>query len=416
MPLTKMFRQKMNQKMTISVEKPCVYHYRFSRMPAHGTDHEIQALAQTLSNPIAEAHHLNQNERFTHPLPMVQPISYSGNDKTKTYLLQFLFNDILTTILVLNQTNGFQDPLAYLAKTSRMQFCVDEPMPLGESTVLYVRAPEELEVVRSIASKCFDAELNQEMPSCKFEWGTHYFVPDTNGYVLLVSEAANLVLGDTFLAFDFPMLEVIRQKLIYEEQESQTLKQQNFRIESKLKILFKDIITNLDGETDTLEEIDDLLDKMDDNQAELYDNVYRTEAALHTLRIGIRNLEQYLEQLPIVSDDLFRSLPGKFKFTHEIIDTNLKYSKLFMPIINRQQETIQLKISLLRQRAQEQNNRIEKRQNTLLAVIGVFIGVGEVLSAMDWRLKVLWMGVAGLVAFVLVRLFDLRILHRKRRR
>ena len=82
----------------------------------------------------------------------------------------------------------------------------------------------------------------------------------------------------------------------------------------------------------------------------------------------------------------------------------------------KRQETISLKIALLRQRAQEQANKIERMQNRLIAVLGVTIGVGEVLSGLDWKRKLLWMGLSGLVTYILVRFLELGIFSKKKKK
>jgi hypothetical protein len=391
------------------IRKPCVYHYLFSRLPVYRIDKDVSRIAEHLSSPIIEAFQLNTDEIFESPYPDVMPLLYKGNDKAQTYLLQFWFNDVLTTVLTLNQTNQRQDPLLYFQNVLNPDFPNPENhVRFGEMTVLFAQAKEAETVVQEIAAAGFRTEVEDELPRCQFEWGTLYFLPAINRYVLLISDANHLPQGDTFLAFDFPMLEAIKQKLIYEEGESNKLKAQNIKIESELRDFLKIIAEKLDGKEDNLAMVEEVLDKMDDTQAELYDNVSKIEAVLHTLAINIGNFKTYLKLIPIKYDALFKTMPKKFHLIYENIETNLKYTKLLLPSILKRQEIIQLKIDLLRQRAQEQGNKIEKRQNTLIAVLGVAISVLQVLPEMDWKFRLLWTGLSGMVTYVLVRLFDFK--------
>ncbi len=395
------------------IENLCVYHYLFSRLPVYRIDQEVSKLAEDLSTPIIAALQLDADEIFEPPYPDVKPLLYKGNDKSQTYLLQFWFNDIVTTVLSLNQTNREQDPFIYFQNASNPNFPNPEGHArFGEMTVLFARAKEDIAAVEKIAAACFKTGFDERLPRCQFNWGTMYFLPNINRYVLLISDAKNLPQGDTFLAFDFPMLEAIRQKLIYEEGESNKLKARDIKIESELKAHLKLIAKKLDGKEDSISMVEEDLDKMDDAQAELYDNVSKIEAVLHTLAINIGNFKTYLELIPVKQDSLFKPLSKKFDLIYENIETSLKYTKLLLPGILKRQETIQLKIDFLRQRAQERSNKIEKNQNMLIAVLGVAIGVLQVLPEMDWKFRLLWMGLSGAATYVLVRLLDLKILKR----
>ena len=73
----------------------------------------------------------------------------------------------------------------------------------------------------------------------------------------------------------------------------------------------------------------------------------------------------------------------------------------------------------MRQRAQEQNNRIEKRQTTLIAVVGVMIGTGEVLTSYKLGLVGSWLALMGLGVqrpLFWSRLFDLKIFKRHKKK
>lgn len=400
--------------MNIRIEKPCVYHYLFSRLPVYRIDKEVSRLAEDLSSPIIDTFQLDNDEIFEPPYPEVTPLLYKGNDNSQTYLLQFWFNDILTTVLSLNQGNQSQDPLLYFHNVVNPNFPNPENhVRFGEMTVLFAQAKEDSAVVEQIAATCFKAGVDEKLPRCQFEWGTMFFLPKANRYVLLISDAANLPQGDTFLAFDFPMLEAIRQKLIYEGAESNKLKAQNIKIESALRDHLKVIAKKLDGAEDDSAIVEKVLEKMDGAQAELYDNVSKIDAVLHTLAINIGNFEAYLELIPVKRDFLFKPMPKQFHLIYENIETSLKYTKLLLPGILKRQETLQLKIDFLRQQAQERSNKIEKRQNTLIAVLGVAISVLQVLPEMDWKFRLLWMAGSGTATFVLVQLFDLKISRKK---
>lgn len=407
--------RNQRKRMKDQIKKPCVYHYLFSRLPVYRTDEDASRLAAHLSSPLIKALQLQINEVFESPYPDVTPLLYKGNDESQTYLLQFWFNDIVTTVLSLNQTIQPLDPLAYFQTVLNPNFPIpDGHVRFGGMTVLFAQAKDDIAVVRQIAAACFRTGCDEKLPRCQFEWGTIYFLPTAGSYVLLVPEENNLPQADTFLAFDFPMLEAIRQKLAYEEGESNKLKARDIKIESELRALLKVIAEKLDGKVQNLGMVEQVLDKVDDAQAEIYDNVSKIEAVLHTLAINIDNFKTYLALIPIKNDSLFKPVPRKLQLIYENIETNLKYTKLLLPGILRRQETIELKIDLLRQRAQERSNRIEKSQNTLIAVLGVALGVAQVFTEMDWKFKLLWMGLSGMVTYGLVRLMDMNMLKKNR--
>lgn len=398
------------------MEKPCVYHYLFSRLPDYRTDEIVTTLAHSISSSIIETFKLDNDEILDSPHPDVKLLMYKGNNETETYSLQFWFNDILTTVLTFNQTARDQDPLLYFQGRLNPDFPDPEThVRFGEMTVLFAQAKANISAVQQIASACFNTEIDDDLPNCQFEWGTLYFISEMKRYVLFIPDPNNLALGDTFLAFDFPMLEAIRQKLNYEESEANKLKGQNIKIELQLRELLHLITEKLNGGEDSLREAEELLDRIDDTQSGIYDNISKTETTLHTLAINIRNFDLYLQPIPIKHDDLFQPVSKTFRFIYENIEAGLKYTKLLLPSIVKRLETIPIKLDLLRQKTQEQNNRIERRQNILIAVLGVTIGANAVLpNNLPWEEKLLWMGLAGLIVFLLVRLVDLNFFKRKK--
>jgi hypothetical protein len=212
-------------------EKPCVYHYLFSRLPVYHAEEDVYKVAGSLSLPLVEKFHLHSDEIFEPPHPDVTPILYKGNETSQTYLLQFRFNDILTTILCLNQTDQSEDSFAFFRSVLDPGFPnPDAEMRFGEMSVLFAAAKANESSVREIAASCFDREIEDQLPFCQFEWGTVYFLPGIERYVLLIHSEKDLSFGDMFLSFDFPMLEAIRQKLIFEDGESKKLKSQNFKL------------------------------------------------------------------------------------------------------------------------------------------------------------------------------------------
>lgn len=402
--------------MTVEIAKPCVYHYLFSRLPIYTAKEDVNGIAGKMSSPIIKQLQLDSDETFESPHPDVIPLTYRSNEASKTYLLQFWFNDILTTILTQNNTDRRQDPVRYLQKSLKPDSIFGSAeAAFGTMSVVFVQAKQDVPIVEFIARHCFDADVSNNLPVCHLEWGTLYFLPMANRYVLLVDEAAKLFHGDTFLAFDFPMLEAIRQKLIYEQSEASKLKIENLRMEVEIKKLLDCITENLDGRYENISKVEAFLHELDDSQAEIYSNISRTETVLHTLSINIRNIDSYIKAIPVKSDSLFAPLLKDFRFIYENIEAGLKYTKLLLPSIVKRQETIPLKIDLLRQRAQEQNNKIEKRQNMLIAVFGVILGAGEVFPPEESEYRLLWMGLSGIAAFILMQLFNLKMFKRENR-
>jgi hypothetical protein len=100
------------------------------------------------------------------------PLLYKGMI-TETYLLQFWFNDILTTVLSLNQTNLSEDPFVYFQNVLKPNFPDPENhVRFGETTVLFAQAKEDIAIVNQIAAACSTEEFDEKLPRCQFEWGT----------------------------------------------------------------------------------------------------------------------------------------------------------------------------------------------------------------------------------------------------
>lgn len=404
--------------MERKLEKACVYHYLFSSLPEYRRDETVSTMAQETSVPLIEKFQLNSEESFTVPHPDVMPLIYKVNEKSQTYLFQFWSNDTLSTVLTLNQNKENQSPLDFFQDSLDIDFGDSRyGEQFGRIPVLFAQTKENLSQVQEIATRCFDLEIRNPVPTCQFEWGALYFLTEIQLYVLLSPNEKAAAKGDIFLAFDFPMLEAIRQKVFYEEIEAKKLNVENSMIESKLRQHLHLIFENLNAQEDEIESVEELLDKMDDTEAKIYENISNTDGILHTLAIIIRNYKEYLKTVPIGKDTLFTPLVRQFNFVSENIEAELKYTKLQLGGIERKQDTIPLKIDLLKQRTQEQNNKIEKRQNMLIAVLGVIIGTGEVLPGnLPWETKLMWMGVSGAVAMVLVNILNLGFFKKGKRK
>ncbi|MCI0515832.1 hypothetical protein L0128_21675 [candidate division KSB1 bacterium] len=81
----------------------------------------------------------------------------------------------------------------------------------------------------------------------------------------------------------------------------------------------------------------------------------------------------------------------------------MQYTRLLIPGIEKREETIRVKIELLRQKTLEKNSKLLEYQNTLIAVFAVAIGVGLILPDMNWIIKLLSMVTSGAVALVVFR-------------
>lgn len=366
----------------MSIAKPCSYHYLFSHIPIYKSKH-AQKIAQEFASSLIQALQLHQNktEYFQKPRFDVTPLSLLTNDETQTSLLQFLSHDVLTTVLTLNQTEMQEDPLSYWKRTLTLNFPDLEDL-IGQTTVLFAQAEPHVATVQEIANACFDVRLNKEIvPFCQFEWGSLYFLPagvmhfgkfgvpqsESDTYVLLIPETEDLEKGCQFLTFSFPMLESIRQILIYEEEQARRLRSGHKKCEVVIKKLLDEIISELTGENPDLEYIQNQLLQVDDWQVKLYYSITETRNLLRTLKSHIISFELYLATLLIQDDHLFKSLSGRFRLIYEQISADVEYAVSDVSDLGHQWKNLRRKLITLRQKADQQKFASSDRRSTFVS-------------------------------------------------
>lgn len=347
----------------MNITKPCSYHYLFSHISSYELEDALE-VAEEVAAPLVDAHQLHQTEPLETPHPLVTPFSYRANHDTETYLLQFLVHDVLVTVLVLNQTDSQRAPMSYWKETLAPNFPVREDT-FGQTTVLFAQANPDAGIVKEIANTCFGRDIEEPLPSCQFEWGLLYFLPQrtphpgeyvAHSYVLLVPEAEHLEKGDQFLSFSFPMLESIRQKLVYEEQQAHLFKAEWEKHGNQVRRLLDEISSELSREFPALEQIQEQLLEVDDWQVGLHQYITETKNLLQTVNINTRNFELYLAALPIKDDSLFKSLPEMFRVIYEQISANVGYAENEAIILKHQWDNLRHKFNVQNQKAEQRKS------------------------------------------------------------
>ncbi len=392
--------------MENKLEKPGIYHYLFSRLPKRKTNESVARIAESIASPLIEKHRLNIDYGLEASFHDVKPLRFIGNDESETYLLQFWLNDILTTELVFNRTDSAENPVTFWLRALKPNFaCSDDHLRFGEMSVLFAGGDDGLAVVREIVKGCWQQNYSGHIPFCRFEWGRLYFLTELSHYVLLIPEAKDLALGNQFLSTDWPLLEAIRQKLCYQEKQSEILRDQILDYEYKIDVLFEETASQLDrivSDVDMSERLND----MKKLQFKFNECLFNTEALMHTLTINIENMQNFAASLSLKENNLLQTTVSHFDFVRQQIDYDLKYSKLMLAKINKQQEFFHLKIELKRQQIEEKSNELSKFCNALIFSLGVALGVGQTLIQVDWdwSLKLLIMAFCFCVTFINGRL------------
>jgi hypothetical protein len=404
----------------MNILKPCSYHYLFSHVPSYPSAEEAKKIAADLVSRLVKDLRLTQDrtEQFEQPHPDVLPLSSRADEDTQTYLLQFLSNDLLTTILTFNQTEAQADGISYWKRTLKPNF-PETPDRIGQTLVLFAQAEPDLTIVQEIVRECFGKEINASLPHCLFDWGTLYVLPESEyhppassdsrqiaRYVLLVPDAEHLKTGDQLLSFSFPMLEAIRQKVVYEKQVYHTFRAENLEYEREINHVLDTINQELSGDKKKKPSFEEHLKNIDEIQAKLYRNLAEVEALLLTLNINIENLTHYLEAISSNNDTAFAPLIREFRVVARQIDVDLKYIKILSQGMDKREELLRLKIEWQRKEAEERSNKIREVTNALIFAFGVSIGIGQILINnvdFDWTAKLGAMGIGGCVAYILNR-------------
>ena len=213
----------------------CCYHILFSHLPSM-LEADAGRAAEEIAEPLREAHRLAlPGPPFKNPAEIVTPsgqkrssavaIASCKNQDDTQYLIQFLAHDTLITEFIVNQPNDDgRDAIRFLQEAARPPFN-DRPDRIGQTTVLLAETDDDpAEAARTIAAECARETLTVPFLSSHFEWGTLYFLPDAQIFILLMTNRKLAVNGDNFLAGPFARGEVFRQKLFFEEKQADELK------------------------------------------------------------------------------------------------------------------------------------------------------------------------------------------------
>lgn len=391
--------------MKNKIQTPRVYHYLFSHLPDYRVEKNVLALANKLSAPLISTHQLAKKDPAeTPPSTDLQQLSNFANENETIFLRQFRFQSVLITELAFSGDDSEENPPAFFSRLRKTNFPNPENhVALGETAVFCARARAETAVVQEIVQECFQTEVNEKVPLCQFSWGTFYSLARLNAAILLFPEASDLREGDSFLAYHYVILEAIHTQLRFESARSDRLSDENFKIGYEIRHLLPALVKKLGEEKKPLAAAEQMLDRLNLLQSHLYENISDIERALYVLESDTRYFEKHLAALPIRVDILFQPLPDDFRAINNRISQDLQHTRLLIPGIEKREETIRLKIDLLRQKTLEKNTKLLEYQNTLIAVFAVAIGMGLILPDMNWIFKLLSMVTSGAVTLVVLR-------------
>ncbi|MBN2287671.1 MAG: hypothetical protein JXI43_14585 [Tissierellales bacterium] len=396
----------------MEITKPCVYHYLFSHIPSYESEDEAKETATDLVFRLKTDLRLKEDK--TQQLRLISPevtlLSFYADEETETYLSQILFHDLITTILIYNHTGMHEEPLSFLGHRHDASF-PDVPDQIGETSVFFAKAQPNAETVKQIAEIVGETQISEPFLCCQFEWGMLYALRHsfslrdslrTEKYVLLVPREEDLMKGDRFLSYSFHILESIRYKLFFEKQEARKCKTSNVNYEREISRLIDNVSKTLSGTTKP-SSFEDELRQLDTQQAALYQSIARTDDILLTLEINMENLQNSLAAIPLTDDMLFSPLIKEFHFIRRQIKYDLKYIDHFLLSMNKYEEHLRLKIEWQRKEVEKRNNKIREFTNALIFSFGVALGVGQILTTLDWIGKFWAMLLSGSVAFAFNR-------------
>lgn len=399
----------------MTIAHPCVYHYLFSHIPDYHSEEEARKSAENLVFRLKTDLRLQEDEaQRLRPLSAaVTLLSSHADEHTETYLSQLLSHDLIATILAYNQTETHEEPLAFLESRRNARFPA-APNRIGETSVFFVQAALDAELVKQIkqiAAVWGETQAKEPFPCCQFEWGALYALPDSAQsrnsqqkatYFLLVPQEKDLKQGDHFLSYSFPILESIRRKLRFEEQEARKFKVNNLSHEQEIKRLLDNINGAL-SETLPRSSFESDLKQIDTRQAALYQSIAETDALLLTLHINLLNFKNTLTALAPVDDTLFAPMLPEFRFIRQQIEYDLAYIKFLLPGMDKREELLRLKIEWQRKEVEKRSNKIKEFTNALIFSFGIALGIGQMLTDFDWTGKFWAMLLGGSIAFALNR-------------
>lgn len=395
----------------MNLAHPRIYRYLFSHIQDDEPDEKIKKVAEELVFMLVKDLRLSKRDakQFQQPNPDVTILSFYADEENKTYLLQFLCHDIMTTIIEFNQIDFREDPLQFWKRKHRPLF-PDTPDCLGQTTALLAQAEPDPAIIREIGVVCFGMNVHESLPSSQFDWGMLYALPESDRYVLLVPNDENWETGDKFFSFSFTMLEAIRHKLVYETTQYRIFKRQNREYENHINELMDKIYQEVGSKQQKNSSFEKNLRNVDETQTKLYKNLAETEALLLTLNINSENLTNYLNALPFLgTDTIFSPLINEFKILARQIQIDLKYIHILSKSMDKREELLRLKIDWKRKAAEERNNKIREITNALIFAFGVAIGVWEFLTKLnlpiltDVTLRIAAIVIGACVAYMLRR-------------
>ncbi|MCP4409500.1 MAG: DUF4145 domain-containing protein [Gammaproteobacteria bacterium] len=354
-----LWRKKHNR-----IAEPCSYHYLFSCIPG-GELEEVQAVAAEIAAPLQQTYQLDQDttNQIRQPSLDIIPLTHCANENSQTYLLQFFrVHDLLTTILTLNRTDKRENSLEYWTRTRTPHF-PDREDRIGQTSILFAKAKPDVARIQKISKDCLDRELDETIPSCRCEKGWLYFLGQCSAersdprqsdiYILLMPK--KLEKGDRFLSHSFPILESLRQTLVYEEEQAWMLKAGWRNGLANIKKLLEEIQPALNEEHPDLEGAQEQLLQVDDWFSRMHQDFFvKTRNLLKTLATGTKNFTRYLAALPLQDDRLFALLPGKFEGLQEQIRTDIEYAENDASALKQQWENLRRKWNMLAQKAVQQ--------------------------------------------------------------
>ncbi len=152
----------------MNMTKPCVYHYLFSHIPGYGSEEEAKKTAGNLVFRLVTDLRLQEDEtqQLRQLSADVTLLSFHADEHTETYLSQLLSHDLIATILTYNQTETHHEPLSFLQRKRSANF-PETPNRIGETSVFFVQATPDDDLVKKIADACVETQIKEPFPFCQ---------------------------------------------------------------------------------------------------------------------------------------------------------------------------------------------------------------------------------------------------------
>lgn len=371
------------------------FHYLFSRIADEKTedDQYIKRLAGEIRGEL-ETFQLSPDKEGSTALNQQPDLNLIGlwkNENDETYLIQFWINDILITII------NFDTPDSKKIKFNFYDFNTT----FGTTSAHVINDQLTPEDFQQIKEEYFPNEPNPRNYA-RFNWGGIRFSKKMDQYVLLANDIDH---ASSFLSIDFPQLELIRQKFIYEEKQAKCFNQQYNTRKDEIDDTLTRISAQLTIHMVDMSSIETSFTQLEEHVAQLHQNVSERNKLINTFQTNLENFENYRSALPIIEDRLFASFQKNFQHIKKQVEIDLGYARNDLDYLQKKIQVIQLKIELLRQHIERKRNDLEALASKIISAVGIAVGAGQILVSLPnitWFIKLTMMVLSGAVTFGIV--------------